>query len=485
MRRSVPLDALVLDRLSPVALHRQLYLALRRLIQDRTLAAGTALPSTRGLSQDLALARNTVTAAYDQLVTEGYVVCRQGARPTVVDLPAGQAVEDPEAPGQTRPVSARGELMLRQPVHHGAPGHLAFHPGMPDAANFPFATWSRLLARRASFAREGLFGTYHVTGHPDLRAAIATYLRTARGVRCTAEQIVVTTGAQAALDLLARLLLDPGDAVWMEEPGYYGAQSAFAAAGARLLPLAVGAEGWQLDPPADPRLRLAYVTPACHHPLGATMRMEQRLRLLEIADSRNAWVIEDDFDGEYRFQGQPIPAMQGVDRSGRVIYVGTFAKILFPALRLGFLVLPPTLPAGIAHAISTTGQFAPLLLQAALADFIDGGHMARHLRRMRRIYAVRRQLFRSLCQDQLGDWMTLSAGEAGIQMVGLLRDGLDDRRVAAAARARGVNLAPLSIQYRHGAPRQGLVLGYAGVDEPLTRRCMRLLQDAFREAAGG
>ncbi|WP_413991451.1 PLP-dependent aminotransferase family protein [Labrys okinawensis] len=479
-RRTFPLDALALDRTSRAPLHRQLYLALKTLIQERTLPPETALPSTRSLAHDLRIARNTVSAAYDQLVTEGYLANRAGARPLVIDLPAVPLAASPGSAREAHyPLSCRGDLMMRQPFHYGSPGHMAFHPGMPDASNFPFGLWSRLLARRASFARDTLFGTYNVTGHPDLRNAIAAYLKTARGVRCSPEQIVVTTGAQAGLDLLARILLDPGDSVWMEEPGYYGAQSAFIAAGARLLPLAVEGGDWQLDPPADKRLRLIYVTPSCHHPLGGTMRMEQRLRLLEIAENRKAWIIEDDFDGEYRFQGQPVPAMQGFDHAQRVIYVGTFAKILFPALRLGFMVLPPSLQEGIVHAVSITGQFAPLLLQAALADFIDQGHMARHLRRMRRIYASRRHYFHELCGAHLGDWLNLASGDAGIQLTAFLREGLADTAVAEAARRRNVNLSPLSMHYRHGAPRQGLVMGYAASDASATRRGILTLRETF------
>ena len=260
----------------------------------------------------------------------------------------------------------------------------------------------------------------------------------------------------------------------MEEPGYFGAQSAFTCAGANLIPLPVSLEGWQLEQPL-PEPRLIYVTPACHHPLGVTMRMEQRLRLLEIAESANAWVIEDDFDGEYRFQGRPIPAMQGSDQSGRVIYVGTFAKILFPALRLGYMVLPPILHGRIPHALSTTGQFAPLLLQAALADFINEGLMSRHLKRMRRIYAGRRQRFQELCETHLRERLTLLSGESGIQVVGLLARRLDDRRVAEAGQRLGINLAPLSKHFRHRAPRHGLVLGYAACDEgQMTRGIVRL-----------
>ncbi|MBZ9842215.1 PLP-dependent aminotransferase family protein [Mesorhizobium sp. CA5] len=483
--QAFPLDMLAVNRSSPEHLSRQLYHGLVAIIRNRTLPPGSELPSTRALAAELGLGRNTIVAAYDQLVTEGYLANRQGARPVIVDLPEGPRetpAEDPPVP--LRQPSLRGQQLLSQPYHHGRPGHVAFHPGMPDAQSFPFGVWGRLVARRASHGGETLFGTYDVTGHPALKEAIAGYLYSARGVRCRPEQIVITTGAQAAFDLLARLLLDPGDTVWMEEPGYYGAKAAFTVAGARILPIAVDQErGWRLDAP-NFSPRLIYVTPACQHPLGITMRMEERLRLLDIAETANAWVIEDDFDGEYRFQGRPVPAIQSMDRSGRVIYVGTFAKLLFPALRLGFMVLPPELAGRIVNALSTTGQFAPLLLQAALADFITEGHMSRHLKRMRRIYAQRRQLFREIVTERLRDEITLSPAEAGIQVVGYLREGIDDIKVSQAAAKRAINVSPLSKYFQNTAPTQGLVLGYAACDAAQTRDGVERLAQAIRETLG-
>jgi GntR family transcriptional regulator / MocR family aminotransferase len=485
MKHAFPLDALSVDRTMAVPLHRQLYARLRAMIEEKVLGAGSTLPSSRSLAEDLGVARNTVVSVYEQLATEGYITGRPGARPAVVDLPAGAAASNaPHPPKKRRLMSARGELMLEQPYHQGTPGQLEFHPGMPDAESFPFSTWSRLLARRAKGARHDLFGSYSVTGYPALQQAIAGYIKVARGVRCTPEQIVITTGAQAALDLLARLLLDPGDAAWVEEPGYYGAQAAFVAAGAQLKPLYVDADGWQLDPPPGASPRLIYVTPACQQPLGATMRMEQRLRLLEVAERLDAFIIEDDFDGEYRFQGRPIPAMQGTDKTERVIYLGTFAKLLFPALRLGFMVLPEALLNGVARPLSITGQFAPLLLQAALADFIDQGYMSMHLKRMRRIYAARRQIFRQQAEAALGQWLTLLPTDAGIQFVGELRNGGDDRAIAAAARRRGINVSPLSIHYRHQQPHAGIVMGYAATSETTMPQGFRVLQQAFRESLG-
>ncbi|HVY52224.1 MAG TPA: PLP-dependent aminotransferase family protein [Devosia sp.] len=483
MKQSFPLDSVALDRSLPVPLHRQLYGRLRGMIEERVLAPGHALPSTRSLAQELGVARNTVVSVYEQLSTEGYISGRAGVPPTIVDLPESNVPRHGEAaPGRRRLMSARGQLMLRQPAHHGAAGHLAFHPGMPDPESFPFNTWSRLLARRAKLARHDLFGTYYVSGYPPLQRAIAGYLKVARGVRCRPEQIIVTTGAQAALDLLARVLLDTGDSAWVEEPGYYGAQAAFVAAGAQLVPLHVDDQGWRLTPPLNATPRVIYVTPACQHPLGATMLMEQRLRLLELAERLDAFVVEDDFDGEYRFVGRPVQAMQGSDRSDRVIYIGTFAKLLFPALRLGFMVLPEFLVPDISAVLSITGQFAPLLLQAALADFIDEGHMSMHLKRMRRIYAARRQSFRTHAQRELGEWMTLRPADAGIQFVGELRPGLSDTAIAASARRRGLNISPLSMHYRHEKPSSGLVLGYAAINETNMQAAFRSLREAFVEA---
>jgi len=308
-----------------------------------------------------------------------------------------------------------------------------------------------------------------------------------RHVRCAPEQIVVTTGGQAALDLLARLLISEGDTVWMEEPGYLGARGAFLSAGARLQPLPVTRDGWQVPASPEPAPQVIYVTPSCHHPLGTTMPLEQRLAILGIGDAANAWIIEDDFDGEYTFRGQPLPSMQGLSEQSRVIYVGTFAKTLFPAMRLGFIVLPGDLAERIKPAINLTGQFAPLILQATLADFIGDGQFFVHLNRMRRLYAQRRERFLSLFGQYLGEWLEPLDGRTGIQIAALLRTPADDRALAQRAGDAGVNVAPLSLYYM-GEPRyRGVLMGYAGVSEsqmdaafPVLRKVM---QQGERRAA--
>jgi GntR family transcriptional regulator/MocR family aminotransferase len=423
-----------------------------------------------------------VISVYDQLSAEGFILGRPGACPCVVDVPQTAAPKAAkERPALRRLISARGQLMVGQPSA-GHPGHGSFSPGMPDAETFPFATWSRLLARQAKAARLDGAGCQDLTGYPPLQRAIADYIRVSRQVRCHPGQIVITTDAQAALDLLARVLLDPGDAVWVEEPGHIGAQAAFGAAGARMLPLAVGDEGWRLDPPPPQSPRLIYVTPACQHPLGATMQMEQRLRLIDMANRMDALIIEDDFDSEYRFRGRPAPALQGADTSQRVIYVGTFAKLLFPALRLGFMVLPEVLLPDMARALTITGQCAPLLLQAALADFIEEGHMSLHLTRTRKIYALRRDAFQRLADHELPDLLTLRPSDAGLQCVANLRAGVDDVAVALAARRRGLHIAPLSLHYRYSHPAPGLVLGYAAIHEAGMPLAFRSLKQALSEA---
>jgi GntR family transcriptional regulator / MocR family aminotransferase len=483
MRQSFPLDGIALDRDSPVNLHRQLYAQLRGLIERRVLPSGHSLPSTRAMAKDLNIGRNTVIAACDQLALEGYLSIQPRTPPLVMDLPSTALKRRQPAVDEGDAISSRGRVMLDQPYHHGRPGMLAFHPGMPDPANFPFNTWSKLLARRAKLAHVDLFGTYHVTGYPPLCEAISRYLTASRGVRSAPDQIVVTNGAQSAFDLLARILIDAGDTVWMEEPGYYGAGSAFVSADAKLTSLSVSEAGWDLTPPpAQPRL--VFVTPSCHHPLGVTMPMEQRLNLLHLAEAWNAWIVEDDFDGEYRFQGRPIPALQGISASSRVVYVGTFAKILFPAMRLGFLVVPEPIRERIAAALSVTGQFAPLLAQAALADFMNEGHFTRHLRRMRRLYGERRQHFLDAARRHLGAWLDFHGTESGIQLVGTFREPCDDRAIAEAALDQGINVSPLSMQYRHGRRRQGLVMGFAAVDAATTEKGMARLARVLRATLG-
>lgn len=478
---SYPLDLVTLRPRSGAPLHRQLCDQLRKLILTGAVGAGAQLPSIRAFAGELAISRNTVIAALDQLVAEGLLESRVGsgthvARALLVGRPARTA-----GGANVADLSERGRLMSAQPRVRTFPGRTAFHPGTPDLAEFPFKTWSRLLSRHARFGGEDLFGYHYISGHPELREVIAGFLSAMRRVRCSPDQIVVTAGGQAALDLLARLLLDPGDQVWMEEPGYLGARGAFLAAGASVRPLPVTRDGWQIPPDGRPAPRVIYLTPSCQHPLGITMPVEQRLVLLDVARRTGAWILEDDFDGEYTFRGQPLPSMQGLADDARVIYVGTFSKTLFPAMRLGFMVLPANLANRVKPALSITGQFPPLVLQAALAEFIGRGYFFRHLNKMRRLYGRRRAVFLKLLQEHLGHWLEPIDSRTGIQLASLFKGPVDDRRIVERAADASINLAPLSLYFAGEPTMSGLLMGYAGVDEEDVRRLFLILRGIVEE----
>ncbi len=480
------LDMVALDRAAATPMHRQLYDSLRLQILDGRLPPRTRLPATRELAGDLGVSRNTVIAAYDALQAEGYLDAVAGSGTRVAALPMSPArARGAERPAPALPpLSERGALIMAQPCDLIPPDRIAFHPGYPEVASFPFATWSRLLAVTMRDAREGLFGYHDVGGHPRLREAVAQHLAVSRGVKCAPEQVVIVTGAQAALDLIGRVFMDPGDHFWIEEPGYLGAYGAFLSAGGRPVPLPVGPEGWQLEGPRRPAPRLIFVTPSCQWPLGLVMPMDARLGLLQLAERHNAWIVEDDYDSEYRFRGHPIPAMQGLDDVGRVIYVGTLSKTMFPSLRVAYLVVPPTLVEGFKTAVKTTGQHPPLFLQLALADFIGRGFFATHLRRMRRLYARRQRDFLAACRDRLGRWLAVREADTGMQVVGRFTEPRDDGEVLEAALRHGVDFSRLSVHYRHARPEHGMLLGYAGVGQEQARAGVERLRAAFEELDG-
>jgi GntR family transcriptional regulator/MocR family aminotransferase len=471
-------DALALDHSADETLTHQLVSILRQQILRGRLPIGTRLPSSRALAQQLGVGRNTVLEAYGQLLAEGYIKAEAGAGTWTAFKPS---VPPPARHAQrTQPrISRRGELLARDPQPIRSPNKVNVQPGFPETAMFPSETWSRLLSRNARQRSGDMIGYYDYAGHDALREAIAAYVGVARGVDCGPEQVIVVTGAQAALDLISRVVLDDGDRVWMEDPGYLGARSALAASGAELTPLKVDRNGWRLDDPSLLPPRAIYVTPSCQWPLGLSMRVNERMRLLNLAETHNAWLIEDDYDGEYRFRGQPVPALYGLDRTSRVIYVGTFGKILFSSLRIGFLVAPTALSDALSRAVSVTGQFAPLVLQSTLADFMREGHFARHLKRMRRLYARRRAILTQLCENRLARWVSVSASDTGMQLLARLRSPWDDREVAAAALRRGVDVQPVSINYRYQVPEHGLLLGFAALDEKAMIAAVAGLEAAF------
>jgi GntR family transcriptional regulator / MocR family aminotransferase len=478
---SLPNGLVTLDGESQTPLYRQLYDCLRRAILAGQLAPGTRLQSSRELAAELKVSRNTVVNAYEQLLAEGYLEGQIGSGTYVSRaLPEDLLNVKTITRSLTRAATAGLKLSERGKAFAdfaaGVPRSSdvvrPFQTGVPALDSFPFDAWSKIVLRHWRRPADELLAYGEPQGHPALRRAVASYLGLSRAVRCAPEQVVIVDGAQMAFDLIARALLDPGDAVWMEEPGYPGARAALAGAGARLVPVPVDAEGLDVAAGAtlEPRARLIYVTPSHQFPLGMTMSLPRRLALLDWASRAGAWVVEDDFDSEYRYEGRPLASLQGLDTDGRVVYVGTFSKVLFPSLRLGYFVAPPALVDAFVAARAMVGRHSPSVEQAILTDFIEEGHFGRHIRRMRTLYRERQAVLVEALRSEAGDRLTVEPSPAGIHLIAWLPEGLDDREVAREAAARGIETRPVSAFYAMSPARCGLELGYAAFNERELRR---------------
>jgi GntR family transcriptional regulator / MocR family aminotransferase len=494
----VTFEAVTLNPESSVPLYRQLYDEIRRAILTGRLSVGTRLPSTRQLADQLAVSRNTVVNAFEQLLAEGYIESRTGdgtyvARTLPDDLLGAGENRRQSSPVtvQGRRLSKRGESILSnhwvKPLPFGESSPLPFRSGTPTMETFPFDIWHRLEARHWRYPDYGLLTYGESAGYMPLRRAVADYLRGARAVQCTPEQILIVSGAQQAFDLAGRVLLDPGDTMWIENPCYSSARQAFMNTGARMVSVPVDEEGLNVaagiarSQHLSPA-RMVYVTPSHQHPLGVTMTLTRRLTLLEWANSVGAWILEDDYDSEYRYASRPLAALQGLDQQHRVIYVGTFSKVLFPSLRLGYMVVPPDLIEAFTAARTLTDRHSPLRDQAVLADFIAEGHFARHIRRTRIVYAERQQTLVRVTREIAGDLIEMRQADTGMHIIGWLPPGVEDRAVSRAAAQCGVEAVPISAYWSDPdpLPRGGLILGYAALDESAMRRGMRVLADVMR-----
>jgi GntR family transcriptional regulator/MocR family aminotransferase len=480
------LPVVAVDRAAGRPLHRQLYEGYREAIVSGRLRPGERLPSTRGLAAELAISRIPALGAFEQLLAEGYVESGVGAGTFVArslpDPPPLDAHTRPPRPRPgRRPVSrAMASLPGREP-EPWMQGSGPFRTSESAADFFPFPAWADIVARHCRNPGRSQLRYGDPMGHEPFREQIAAYLRTARGVRCEAGQVMVVSGSQQALQIAARVLLEPRCAVWVEEPGYPGARDVLAMAGARLEPVPVDAEGLEVGAgiARGRRARAVYVTPSHQYPLGVTMSASRRLQLLDWARRRGAWILEDDYDSEYRYDSQPIAALQGLDRDDRVVYVGTFSKVLFPALRIGYLVIPPDLVPRFAAVREALDIFPPTLFQAALADFVAEGHFARHLRRTRQLYRERRGVLAECLRDELGGVLDVVGEQAGLHVVARLRGRTSDRRIALRAARRGLWTMPLSGCYLGPATSQGLVLGYGGSSAAAIPAAVRQLRDVL------
>lgn len=470
---------------SPI--YQQLYEHLRAAILAGQLQKGTKVPSTRALADELGVSRNTVLNAYDQLLAEGYLESSEG-RGTFVTrmLPEGYLAASQRshakrpAPSQRHRLSQRAETTLRAPTMPSMPrtGRLqqAFRTGTPALEAFPFELWGRLVTRHAHRLTPAHMIYQEPAGFRPLREAIADHVIVARQVHCTPEQVLIVNGSQGGLDLAARVLLNPGETVWMEDPGYLGAQGALLAAGAQLVPVPVDQEGLVVETgiARAPQARLVYLTPSHQFPLGVAMSLARRLAVLDWAKTSGAYILEDDYDSEYRFTGRPLASLQGLDDSERIIYIGTFSKVMFPAMRLGYVIVPPSLVDAFTAMRRYSDYHSSLLEQAALADFMSEGHFTRHIRRMRTLYAERRGL---LLEQARNLPLEIFAPEVGMHLMGWLPEGWNDQQISREAAAQQVEVMPISLFSAEPRPRGGLVLGYAAVDE-------QEIVDGIRRLAG-
>lgn len=486
----LPLAELLLTDLAPretvgqTPRHRRLYESIRRAILSHHLPVGAKLPSTRDLARDLGLSRNTVLTAFEQLLAEGYVKALTGSGTFVADT--FPDIRD-GAPGPLAAVRERAALPRRDAaamlpadeprarlsrrgnrLTHVAAGSRfeiqPFAPGDPDFSIFPFKLWQRLQNKYWRDARPELLDYGSAGGYLPLRRAVADYLRVSRSVRVNTDQVLITAGTQQSLSLAAQLLADAGDLAWVEDPCYWGARRVFEACDLLLRPVPVDAEGMNPqtdDLPTEPRL--IYLTPSHQYPKSVVMSLSRRRLLLDLAARKAAWILEDDYDSEYRYTGRPLSSLQGLDTHDRVVYLGTFSKVLYPGIKIGYMVLPPALVEPFKSALYDLQRPGQMMLQAALADFIEQGYFATHIRKMRLLYGERRELLRKTLAPMLGSAATISSEESGLHLAILLPPDCDDTALARRAAEEGLSVRALSSYYLGADRERGLVVGYAYV----------------------
>jgi GntR family transcriptional regulator/MocR family aminotransferase len=463
-----------LDRRLATPLFRQVYQRVRDAILDGTLRPGVALPSSRSLAAQLSTARGTVESAYALLAGEGYIVGRT-ASGTVVN-PGLRHLPAPGAAEELRPNLAK----LRSASDRTAPAR-PFQMGLPALDAFPRKAWARLVARRARSFSESAMVSQEPAGYVPLRQAIAGYLAIARGIRCSPAQIFITAGYQGALGLITRTLLAPGEAVWFENPGYFRARDALAKAGATIVPVPVDRDGLDTSVAirSFARARLAVVTPAHQCPLGVTLSLRRRLELLAWAAETGAWIVEDDYDSEFRYHGRPLPALKSLDEEDRVFYAGSFSKVLSPGLRLGYLVVPSSELDRFSRDAELFAPMSSLLDQMVVADFMTDGTFARHLERMRRLYGERRRALVSALHEVFGSSLALDVPSGGMHVIGRIPGCRDDVALAACAQRAGLRPFPLSSCSFGRRVDLGLLLSFTNIPAELAEREARRLHQAI------
>ncbi|MBI9042867.1 MAG: PLP-dependent aminotransferase family protein [Anaerolineaceae bacterium] len=478
MKQIFPIALIQLDRENETPLYQQIANGLRESILNNMIPPGTKLPSHRDLTQMLDVSRNTVVNAIDQLISEGYITARVGAGSFVSNaLPDDFLISTKHSKfftknkGTIAPLSSRGKQLVKNynprwhlPKHDN---HNLFRNGLPERKSFPFPIWEKISKKYLFYQSEKIFDfNPDPAGYIPLRKNLAEYLQIARAVKCDENQIMMITGIEQAIYLAARLLTNPGDNVWVEEPGFPGAARAFQAAGNQIIPIPVDDNGFDIEYAIQkaPDAKIVYVSPSHQFPIGSTLSLKRRLALLKWAESNDAWIIEDDYDSEYRYNERPLPALQGLDKTGRVIYCGTFNLTLFPGIRLDYIVLPENLFPHFLAARTILDIHIPMLNQAIISDFIEEGHFIRHIRKMRKIYARRRDVLLQAIKDHPTELLSAGQANCGVYICGFLKPHISDEMVFEFAGNHGIEVLPLSRFYIGEKPEMGLVLGYASCE---------------------
>jgi GntR family transcriptional regulator / MocR family aminotransferase len=482
----VLLPSLMLDHAASKPLAAQLAAGLRDLLLSGALRAGDRLPATRTIAADLGVSRTTVVEAFERLATEGLIVARTGAGSFVSEalashqaVPQRRAAPPGPAPRLSKTVSRRAEALFDRLPHVPR----AFTTALPAFDAFPMALWARHVAKHWRGGRDVVMGYGDAQGFPPLRRAIAAHLRASRGIACDPYEIIIVNGAQHGFQLISNILLDPGDRVWFENPGAIGARNCFVAAGAKLVPVPVDADGMMVHEGLRraAKFRLAFVTPSHQQPLGTVMSLERRLSLLAAAERAGGWIIEDDYDGEFCYHGHPPPTLRSIDLRGRVIYVGTFSKTLFPALRLGYVLLPPGLVDVFRRFTAAYSSGVPSNAQAVVAVFMEEGHFSAHIRRMRKLYAERYAALRDAAASRLAGLVEVAHTDTGLHTVADLICAASEADVAEQAHARGITVSPLGRYCISRIERQALVLGFSGIRPEEIRKGAAVLRDAIED----
>ena len=460
---------IAVDRQEAKPLHKQIYDAFRDMIVSGSLGASQQIPSTRALASELKISRIPVLTAYAQLLAEGYFEARVGAGtfvcaslPEQLTFNETRASQSNQVRSGSRPVAKRASLWPPYESFAWARNMGPFSASQAAYDHFPFQIWSNLIMRHCRNPHSSALHYGSPLGLEALRDAVCTYLRTARAVKCDPQQVMIVCGSQQALEISTRVLLDPGDAAWLEEPGYWLARNVLTASGCKVIPVPVDAEGLNVSAgmKLNRKARVAYVTPSHQYPLGVTMSASRRFQLLDWAQSSGSWIIEDDYDSEYRYENMPIASLQGLDHNSRVIYIGTFSKTVFPSLRLGYVVIPLDLVERFTMVRQAMDVSPSHLYQAVLNDFMREGHFARHIRRMRILYGERRTALVETIVGEFGSALEVLGAQAGMHLVATLPGAFRDREIAASGARKRLWLWPLSPSYISKTPRQGLILGF-------------------------